>query len=216
MKNPFIPLISACIVLLLSIGAYVFWYEKVASVSAQAASLTAQLATQRTASSQEEQVKTAIDELNSNESTIQKYFISTSDVVPFLEQLQSLGSSLGAKVQIASVSATPANTTTPYGHLNLTLSISGTFAAVMRTLGSIEYQPYDTAFSALSISSTPTLGGTAAASQWTAILSVTVASLPTKSHQSASVVVPVATTTLPTITANTFAPVSTSTATTTP
>ena len=71
---------------------------------------------------------------------IRQYILGKEDVEPFLETLQSGGRSLGTKIEVLSVSDAPIA-----GHprIALSITITGTFDAVMRTLGSIEYGPYD-------------------------------------------------------------------------
>ena len=139
MKKQFIPLIGALILLVVVITAYGFWYSVVTAESAQADALAAQIETQSDATAKLAQAKSETAQLSSQEATIDQYFVATNDVVPFLTQLQSTGKFLGANVQVESVAANPA---TPYGQLNLALSITGTFDAVARTIGSIEYGPY--------------------------------------------------------------------------
>ena len=58
---------------------------------------------------------------------------------------------------MVSVAAAPAS---PYGHLNLSVSITGTFDAVSKTVGAIEYQPYNTSLTSLSLSTTANPGDT--------------------------------------------------------
>jgi Tfp pilus assembly protein PilO len=165
MKKTFIPLIVAVVVLVLSLGAYALWYSMVTAKSAEASSLAAQIATQSNASAKVAQAKEEISQLSSQEATINQYFIATNDVVPFLEQIQSIGKFLGADVKVVSVSAVPG---TPYGHLDLSLTITGSFDAVSRTVGAIEYEPYDTSITNFSLSATPDPGAaTSTLPDWT-------------------------------------------------
>ena len=166
MKKQLILLVISAIVLLATLGAYVFWYSIVIAKSTEANTLASQIATQSNASAQAAQAKTVIAQLATQESTIDQYFVSTSQVVPFLEQLQSIGKFLGAKVQVVSVAAVPG---TPYGHLDLALSITGPFDAVSRTVGAIEYGPYDSSISTFSLNTSVAPGDISSSSpQWTA------------------------------------------------
>ena len=165
MKKVFIPLIIAFLVLVVTIGAYSYWYSLVTAKSAEASTLASEITTQSDASTQVAQAKSEVAQLTSQESTINQYFVATSDVVPFLEQLQSVGKFLGSSVTVASVSAVPGK---PYGSLDLSLTISGSFDSVMRTVGAIEYEPYDTSITNLTLSASPAPGGTASSSAvWT-------------------------------------------------
>ena len=166
MKTHFIQLIFSVVILLLVIGGYVFWYSIVTAKSAEASTLQSQITTQSNTATQTAQAKVELAQLTSQEATINQYFVQTNNVVPFLEQLQSIGKFLGADVQVASVSAVPG---TPYGHLDLSLSITGSFDAVSRTVGAIEYEPYDTTITSFALTVTSNAGGTGSTSpQWTA------------------------------------------------
>jgi hypothetical protein len=170
MKNSsFIQIISACILLVAVIAAYAFWYSLIAAESVNASSLAQQIEVQKQSTSQIAQAKAELSQLSSKESTVDQYFVSTSDVVPFLEQIQSIGKYLGANVQVVSVAANPG---TPFGYLTLSLTITGTFDAVSRTIGAIEYEPYDTSITSLTLNTVPSSSGapiTANSSpQWTA------------------------------------------------
>jgi hypothetical protein len=80
---------------------------------------------------------------------VQHYFISETGVVAFIDNLEALGRVSGAaaikvlSVSTGDVSAQPTFT--------FSLSIKGTFDAVMRTIGAIEYAPYAISISSLSI-----------------------------------------------------------------
>ncbi len=159
-----IQFIGSLVLLIIVITLNFFWYNAVVAESAQATQLAGEIKAKSDDSARAEQAKEELAALGTDQSAVQQYFVSTNDVVPFLEQLQSTGSFLGSNVQIASVSATPG---TPYGELSLSLSIAGSFNSVMRTLGSIEYGPYDTAINTLTLDAPPSTTGTAA-TQWVA------------------------------------------------
>ena len=91
-------------------------------------------------------------------------------MVAFIDTLEGRGRSLGATVNVLSVS-TGGDSAHPT--LELTLSIKGSFDAVMRTVGSIEYAPY-----AISISSL--LVGKDVKESWMANLKMRVASVPSE------------------------------------
>ena len=141
----------ALMILVITLGAYGYVYAKVSARSTEASSLAQQIKNQNDAAVKATIAKTRLAELSTQQAAITQYFVSTSDVVPFIEKLQAIGKFIGADVQVASVAAAPAS---PYGHLNLSVSITGTFDAVSRMLGAIEYQPYNTSISSVTISTT--------------------------------------------------------------
>ncbi len=165
-NRPLTQLATALLILLIVLGVYLFWYAQVGAETRKIGIMEAQIQTQTQASSHIDLIKSQLNDLNTGQEAISQYFVSTNNVVPYLEGLQATGQFFGSNVTIASVSATPG---TFYGKLDLSLTISGPFSAVVRTLGAIEYQPYDTTINTLSLDTTPSSGGsTPSASQWTA------------------------------------------------
>jgi Tfp pilus assembly protein PilO len=183
-RGPVIGLICSLVVLVFVSVGYGFWYSLLSEKSAEVSSITEKITEQNNATTQIEQAKAELSQLSSQEATVDQYFVATNDVVPFLEQIQSIGTFLGAKVEVVSVSAVSGN---PYGQLNLSLSISGPFDAVARTLGSIEYGPYDSSITSLSLSTSATPGDTpsTSAAVWNAAATFTVGAQ-TGNTQSAS------------------------------
>lgn len=134
--NALIPLFIALILLVLASVGYGLWYASVSTLSTQAASLAADVAAKNDDVARIANAKAALATLSEEEATLEQYFVSTKDVVSFLEELQATGKSLGTKVDVVSVAAEDAGTAP---HLTLSLKIEGSFDAVIRTLGAIEF-----------------------------------------------------------------------------
>lgn len=75
-----------------------------------------------------------------DEMVIQNYFVPETGVVAFIDSLETHGKEQEAVVSVLSVSKSG---TTARPTLALSITIKGTFDAVMRTAGSIEFMPYD-------------------------------------------------------------------------
>lgn len=84
--------------------------------------------------------KAALPVLARSEEKLHAYRTRSSDIVPLLERLEKQGRTEGAVVEVLSVSPEQAGT---QGRIAISLTVRGTFDAVMRTVGSIEYGPYD-------------------------------------------------------------------------
>jgi hypothetical protein len=164
-RAPLLHFIGALILLIGVVALNIFWYGMVSDESAQVGKIAGEIKLQTNNSALAAQAKQELTVLSADQASVQQYFVSTNDVVPFLQQLQTTGTYLGSNVQIASVSATPG---VPYGKLSLAISIAGSFNAVMRTLGSIEYEPYDTAISTLTFDAPPGNTTSSGVPQWTA------------------------------------------------
>lgn len=149
-------------------SAYAAWYGRVGKESADALALAGQIQQRTQGQARAEQAKGALEKAVAEESAIRGYFVNTSDVVSFLESLQSTGAARGAKVEVVSVSSEPAK---PHAVIVLALRVTGTFDSVLRTLGAIEYQPYDTALTNVTLD-TSTANG--AVPQWQAAATVSI------------------------------------------
>ncbi len=139
-RGPLISLILAFVVLVASLGGYALWYASVSSLSARAASLATEIAAKQSDVARIAQAKVALASLSKQEQTLRAYFVSTSDVVSFLEELQSTGKAFGTTVEVVSVSSTGEGKA---AHLSIALKIDGSFDGVVRTLGALEYSPRD-------------------------------------------------------------------------
>ena len=165
-KNTLIYFIGACIVLVATIAGYGFWYSLIASESQQVRTIAGKIVEQNQSASRASHAKSELSNLATQQSTIDQYFVAPQDVVPFLEQIQSIGKFLGAKVDVVSVSAEPG---TPFGQLMLSLNITGSFDSVSRTIGAVEYEPYDTVIKSLNLEQVQLPGDTATSTgHWSA------------------------------------------------
>ncbi|HUY05545.1 MAG TPA: hypothetical protein VMV62_02420 [Candidatus Paceibacterota bacterium] len=151
-----------------ALAGYGVWYAAVSAKSAEVADIQGQIDAATENASRIAAARAALAEVAGDEAKVQAYFVSEAGIVAFINSLESLGLSQKAAVSVLSVSAagTPARPT-----LQLSLSVKGAFDAVMRTVGAIEYAPYDLSISTLSV-------GQDAKNSWHADLSLTVGSTP--------------------------------------
>lgn len=171
MKKVTVQLIAAAIVLIVVLIVYTLWYMAVSAESAQVASLQQQILQKSQTATRISSAKSELAQLDPEKQEVSQYFISTNNIVVFLEQLSSVGQNLGATVQVASVSATQPSGGTPYGSIDLSLKITGSFQAVMRTLGAIEYGPYNIKTNSVTFDAGGQTGGK---TEWTATAMFTI------------------------------------------
>lgn len=143
-----IHLIVALVLLFVVGGVYAAWYAFVQSESARVVTLAGQVAEKNNDAKKAVAARAALATLSSDEDYIRSYFVVPNDVVAFLEKLQNTGKSFDAKVEVASVSADKVE---PHGHITIALKITGSFDSVMRTIGAIEYGPYDSSVSNITL-----------------------------------------------------------------
>jgi hypothetical protein len=166
MKPPASTLVIALVALALALLGYGFLKSAVSHKSVTVAALAEQIEAQSVSAGRIAAARAALAELAGDEGLVQGYFVSPTGVVALIDALQSLGQALGTEVGIDSVSANASKTA-----LALSLTIKGPFDAVMRTVGAIEYAPYDISVTGLSLSAS-------GKDAWTANLTLLVGSAP--------------------------------------
>lgn len=140
-RSSIIDIFAAASVLLLAGAAYTFWYATVEQSADEAAVLIAEIQERGEIGGRAARARQQLEELKADEALVYRYLVSNNEIVPFLESLERTGEQLDADVEVISVSR---GQETQNSTIMLALSIKGTFDAVLRTLGAIEYQPYDT------------------------------------------------------------------------
>lgn len=163
-----IQLVIALAVLASALGAYSFWYSLVGKASVEAAALSEEIRTKSQDSARVAAAKIALESLAEDEAAMRAYLVREKDIVPFLGTLEDTGVSLGSSVEVVSVSA---NSQGERSQIQLSLKITGSFDAVLRTLGAIEYGPYDSAIQSVTFDTAPSDDTAAAA--WTAAATFT-------------------------------------------
>lgn len=149
------------------VGAYGAWYAYVDRVSAEAAAIREDIVRIKQGSAAAADTQRMLESLSGTEETIRSYFVSTQDVVPFLESLGREGERLGSRVEVVSVSELPKSSR---GGITVGLKISGSFDSVLRTLGSLEYSPRDIEVEKVTLDAVSAAEGVVWTAQATAIV----------------------------------------------
>jgi hypothetical protein len=169
MKSPLAHLVVALVVGVLAFVAYGVWYSAVSRSSQHVADLQTRIDEANTNVSRIASARAALAEIANDEASVQGYFVPESGVVAFITALEGIGPKEHSTVSVLSVSTAG---TAAQPTLLLTLSVAGSFDAVMRTVGAIEYAPYDLSITKLSLTENDK-------NLWQANLSLTVGSAPT-------------------------------------
>jgi len=127
------------------IGFYL-WEGVVTAKSDALAVVEDKIATRDQEIKQSAEARSILNELEGEEARIQGYFVPEISTVPFINNLEARGRALGASVVVSSVAK---GGTSAEPMLVLSLTVKGSFDAVMRTVGSIEYAPYNSAITSL-------------------------------------------------------------------
>jgi len=148
MKMLLIRTVVTIAVSIIALIGYGTWYTVISHKSATVAELQSTISVKTETASRIASARATISEIAGDENIVQNYFVSENGVVAFISDLEAHGKTLGAAVNVLSVST---KTSHSRPMLLLSLSIKGTFNSVMRTIGIIEYAPYDLLLSDLSV-----------------------------------------------------------------
>lgn len=149
MKSPLAHLSAALAVFAFSLAGYWFWYAAVAERSAAAVALQNSIDESASAASRAALARATLAGLESDEALLRRYFVSETGIVAFINGLEALGNEIGkTTISVLSVSTAAGPAARPA--FKLSLLVSGTFDGVMRSVGAIEYLPYDVSISSLS------------------------------------------------------------------
>lgn len=149
MTKSFTHIVIAGVILLASISAYGLWYMEIEKTRTAITATSAEVVAQTTEAKRIKEAKGALAALSQNEARIREYFVSSAEIGTFLETIGRTGSALGSKVTIVSVTEEAA--AVPRPRITLSVTINGSFDAVMRTVGALEYGPYDVELRNLSV-----------------------------------------------------------------
>lgn len=148
MKSPFSQFVIAGVLCTATFAVYGVWYATVAAKSAAVATLQNTITAKTETVNRIAATRATLAGILNDETVIQGYFVPEANIVAFINSLQTHGKVLGATMQVLSV-AKSGTALAPV--FELTLTAKGTFDAVMRTTGSIEYLPYDLSVSTLTV-----------------------------------------------------------------
>ncbi|MDD2657155.1 MAG: hypothetical protein PHD04_00635 [Candidatus Pacebacteria bacterium] len=148
MKPPFFHLTFTLIICVALFATYGVWYAAVSAKSTSVTALQSQIDAKTATMKRLATTRAAFVEMAGDEAVVQAYFVPETGVVAFIDKLEMRGNLLGATINVLSVST---NDTSARPALEFALSVDGAFDAIMRTVGAIEYAPYDITISSLSI-----------------------------------------------------------------
>lgn len=130
--------------LVASIVAYgVGFYVLRANVK-EASALTQQLNQEESAHGGVTSLKYLLNETESDRKTLDTFFVDSSEVVDFIQRVESLGKDTHATVSIKDLREQPEG-------LVFSIDVSGSFAGVMHLVTLIEHLPYNLSFQQVSL-----------------------------------------------------------------
>jgi hypothetical protein len=148
MKSPFSQIIIVGILCTATFAAYGMGYALISAKSAAVADVQSKIDAKTETMNRIAATRATLASITNDEASVQSYFVPEADVVTFIDSLQAHGRVLKAVVDVTSVAKSG---TSVQPALALALTIQGTFDAMMRTVGSIEYAPYALSISSLDV-----------------------------------------------------------------
>jgi hypothetical protein len=148
MKSPATHFIGMLIVTGVTLAGYWGWYMAISEKSNEVANLEQKIQEKADTLKNITLARTALVEISKDEEKVQSYFIPDTDPYEFINTFPTFGDAQRAKITVLSV-AMAGSSTQPI--LTLSAMVTGTFDAVMRTIGVIEYAPYAISISNLSV-----------------------------------------------------------------
>jgi hypothetical protein len=170
MKSPYLHLVIWVLICVAAIAGYWTWYNSVATESVEAANLQ----TQTVNAADLVADRTTLAELSGDQTTVEGYFVPETGMVSFVTYLQGLAQAESANMKVLSVSTSGTIEQSNFEFV-LSINITGTFDSVMRTIGAVEYAPYDLTVSNLSMTQS-------ARNEWQANLELNVGSVSASTH----------------------------------
>lgn len=167
-RNPLFHVGFAALAVVAAGGGYWYANHLLGAASTRTTELQASIAQKRLQIGANEDALRTLLSAEEERSAIRGYFVSSDTTVPFLEELEATGRSLGSVVSVVSV----AEVTTPRPLLSVALRVEGSFASVMRTVGAIEYGPRDIQVTALTMDTD--VGAEEGGDMWRATLTLSV------------------------------------------
>lgn len=142
-----------------SVGAYWLWNQMLVKENTEFVSVGAQIDAKSMEIARASATKNELKNLSADQNDVEGYFLSAGDIVSFLEHLEKTGPTLNSTVSVLSV-GTDQGSGSP-SQLKVTVKIAGTFESVMKTLGVIEYGPYDISIADMTLGSASNTGADA-------------------------------------------------------
>ena len=171
MKSSLAHFLLALVICVIAVIGYGVWYAAVAAKSAAVADLESRIAAKKETAARIASARASLADIAEEEAVIRNYFVPETGVVSFINTLEARGQTQRATVRVLSVSAKNIGGEPV---LAFSLAVGGTFEAVMRTVGAIEYAPYALSVSSLSMKQDGT-------ESWVADLGLLVGSAPPRS-----------------------------------
>lgn len=173
MQNSFrkfkkIPLVISTVLLMLSIFLFFFIYKNIQDSNKIFAETQAKWQQEESKRNELKSLERFLAMTKGDKTSLDSHFITSSDVVPFLDSIEKLAPQVKAKTEVTSVDISPGNTSLTVG-----IKASGTFEGLYKFLTLLENSPYQIEFVSMDMRRTSEgINSKDAAPQWSAVFKI--------------------------------------------
>ncbi|MCX6755279.1 MAG: hypothetical protein NT068_01920 [Candidatus Nomurabacteria bacterium] len=134
---------------------FIYLYNQINNKNISAASLTEQINTETDRRDKITALNSEIKAIAKERGMLATHFAKSSDVVPFLDNLQALAKSVGATAEVSSLDLTAEG-----GGLEVKMKATGSFVSVYKLLSLLENSQYELDFSSVIFNTVSALDNT--------------------------------------------------------
>ena len=167
----------ALIILVASIGIYVYLYKATSDEVAKTLTSRNILRNTQSARLQGNQTLDLLSTTADKRMRSTTYFVPADNAVAVIQAIESIGKQSGATVTISSINATNPDDTTHVGRVSASVGINGTWKDVLEAIALFETLPYDRSMNQLNLHLADKTADSKDSSHWQADFNLSVATL---------------------------------------
>jgi len=175
----YILLALSVLTLFLSCTAYSFMYNDAIKKAEAESAVKAQVVAATNEATEAKDMETVYESSESERELLPAFLVSTSNAVPFIDAVESIGPATGSTLSISSLSS-GVDSVSSHSAVTATITVIGSWPNVMRAIAMIENMPYAISVQSLhldAVTGSVKSGSTVKpVSRWTAALSISVLS----------------------------------------
>jgi hypothetical protein len=132
----------ACLVLLCSLGVFVFMGKYIEHKQAELYAVRVETEKAREGKLQLDSLKRIVIDTRATRDTLKNFIVADQGVVAFLAELEKVAEGNGVKPETRSIATTPIAKQKRFEELRITFGLAGSLVDVQNTIKTLEYMPY--------------------------------------------------------------------------
>ena len=164
-------LILSILAVLVAVAAYIFMYKDAIKKAEAESILESDVSAASKQTVDNKNMSATYESTAASRALLPEFLVSSDDAVPFIDAVEDVGQTTGAKVSISTLSSS-ATSGSSNQTITATISVTGTWANVMRAVEMIENMPYAVSVKSISIDVLSSTDQSGSVPGWTAVLSI--------------------------------------------